>query len=439
MSERAKTRTLVADPLSGAVRRTVLPGGLRVITEAVPAMRSAAVGVWVGVGSRDESPRQAGASHFLEHLLFKGTERRSALDISAEIEAVGGETNAFTTKEYTCYYARVLDDDLPLALDVLGDLITSSVLAAADVETERGVILEEIAMTDDEPGDVVHDRFAEAVFGDRPLGRLVSGTTESVSAMSRRQILDFYHRRYAADRIVVAVAGNLEHRSVLKSVRAAFGPLIGTGHEVAQRRTGATPQLRRSRTVVDARDTEQAHLVLGSQAYSRGDQRRFALGVLNAALGGGMSSRLFQEVREKRGLAYSVYSFGSHFADTGLFGVYAGCAPGKADEVLSLVSAELSRVAADGLTTEEVSRGKGMVKGSLVLGLEDTGSRMTRLGKGELLYRDLLSVDELLTRIDQVTPDEVAAVAADLMARPMSLAVVGPFAGHDFDTPLGWR
>jgi predicted Zn-dependent peptidase len=285
----------------------------------------------------------------------------------------------------------------------------------------------------------VHDRFAEAVFGDRPLGRLVSGTTESVSAMSRRQILDFYHRRYAADRIVVAVAGNLEHRAVLKSVRAAFGPLIGTGHQVAQRRAGATPQLRRSRTVVDARDTEQAHLVLGSQAYSRGDQRRFALGVLNAALGGGMSSRLFQEVREKRGLAYSVYSFGSHFADTGLFGVYAGCAPGKADEVLSLVSAELSKVAADGLTAEEVSRGKGMVKGSLVLGLEDTGSRMTRLGKGELLYRDLLSVDELLTRIDQVTPDEVAAVAADLMARPMSLAVVGPFAGHDFDTPLGWR
>jgi predicted Zn-dependent peptidase len=226
---------------------------------------------------------------------------------------------------------------------------------------------------------------------------------------------------------------------VLKSVRAAFGPLIGTGHEVAQRRAGATPQLRRSRTVVDARDTEQAHLVLGSQAYSRGDQRRFALGVLNAALGGGMSSRLFQEVREKRGLAYSVYSFGSHFADTGLFGVYAGCAPGKADEVLSLVSAELSKVAADGLTAEEVSRGKGMVKGSLVLGLEDTGSRMTRLGKGELLYRDLLSVDELLTRIDQVTPDEVAAVAADLMARQMSLAVVGPFAGHDFDTPLGWR
>jgi len=439
VSERAKTRTLAADALGGAVRRTVLPGGLRVITEAVPAMRSVAVGVWVGVGSRDESPRQAGASHFLEHLLFKGTTRRTALDISAEIEAVGGETNAFTTKEYTCYYARVLDDDLPLALDVLGDLITSSVLDPADVETERGVILEEIAMTDDEPGDVVHDRFAEAVYGDRPLGRLVSGTTDSVSAMTRRQVVDFYRRHYTAGSIVVAVAGNLEHRAVLRQVRAAFAPLLGTGHHVAPRRGGGPARLGRSRTVVDARETEQAHLVLGCGAYPRSDDRRFALGVLNASLGGGMSSRLFQEVREKRGLAYSVYSFGSHFADTGLFGVYAGCAPGKADEVLSLVSAELSRVAADGLRPDEVARGKGMMKGSLVLGLEDTGSRMTRLGKGELLYGDLLSVDELLRRIDAVGTDEVAAVAADLMARPMSLAVVGPFAGHDFDTPLGWR
>ncbi|MGA8112540.1 MAG: pitrilysin family protein [Actinocatenispora sp.] len=436
---RAQTRTLAADPLGGVVRRTVLPGGLRVITEAVPAMRSVSIGIWVGVGSRDEAARQAGASHFLEHLLFKGTEQRTALDISAEIEAVGGETNAFTTKEYTCYYARVLDDDLPLAVDVLGDLITGSVLDPADVETERGVILEEIAMTDDEPGDSVHDLFAEVIFGRHPLGRLVSGTVDTVSAMTRRQILDFYRRRYTAPSIVVAAAGNLDHAKLTRLVRKVFGPLASAddpeARPVAQRDGTWDGGTRQGRIAVDAKDTEQAHLVLGCAAYPRSDERRFALGVLNNSLGGGMSSRLFQEIREKRGLAYSVYSFNTHFSDSGLFGVYAGCAPGKADEVLSLVSEQLAVVAAEGLSAGEVARGKGMFKGSLVLGLEDTGSRMTRLGKGELLYGDVMSVDELLGRIDAVTVEEVRAVAADLLSRPMSLAVVGPFADHDF-TPV---
>ncbi|GAA4218487.1 M16 family metallopeptidase [Actinocatenispora rupis] len=436
MSERAQTRTLAADPLGGTVRRTVLPGGLRVITESVPATRSAAIGVWVGVGSRDESARQSGASHFLEHLLFKGTAKRSALDISAEIEAVGGETNAFTTKEYTCYYARVLDDDLPMAVDVLGDLVTSSVLAPADVETERGVILEEIAMTDDEPADTVHDLFAGAVFGGHPLGRLVSGTVDTVSAMTRRQVLDFYRRRYTGGSIVVAAAGNLDHAKVTKWVRAAFGDLAA-GAPSAPARHATRSNAAAGRIAVDAKDTEQAHLVLGCAAYPRSDERRFTLGVLNAALGGGMSSRLFQEIREKRGLAYSVYSFNTHFSDAGLFGVYAGCAPGKADEVLSLAAEELARVAENGLPAAEVARGKGMMKGSLVLGLEDTGARMTRLGKGELLYGDLMSVDELLARIDAVTVDDVRAVAADLLSRTMSLAVVGPFADHDFTGPLG--
>ena len=435
---RARTRTLAADPLGGVVRRTVLPGGLRVITEAVPAMRSVSIGVWVGVGSRDESPRQAGASHFLEHLLFKGTERRSALDISAAIEAVGGETNAFTTKEYTCYYARVLDDDLPLAVDVLGDLVTGSVLAAEDVETERGVILEEIAMTDDEPGDLVHDLFAGAVYGTHPLGRPVAGTVDTISAMTRRQIADYYRRHYTAPSIVVAAAGNLDHTAVTRLVRKAFGGglLADESHATVANRATPTARAPRERLSVDAKDTEQAHLVLGCRAYQRSDDRRFALGVLNNSLGGGMSSRLFQEIREKRGLAYSVYSFNTHFSDSGLFGVYAGCAPGKADEVLALAVEQLAAVAASGLTDAEVARGKGMLKGSLVLGLEDTGSRMTRLGKGELLYGDLLSVDEILSRIDAVTVDAVREIATDLLTRPMSLAVVGPFADHDFTAAL---
>jgi predicted Zn-dependent peptidase len=436
---RAYTRTIAADPLGGTVRRTVLTNGVRVLTEAIPAMRSVSFGVWVCVGSRDESPALSGVSHFLEHLLFKGTKRRTALDISAQIEAVGGETNAFTTKEYTCYYARVLDADLPLAIDVICDLVTDSVLAAADVETERGVILEEIAMRDDEPADEVHDLFAEAVFGRHPLARQVSGTVESISAMTRRQISTFYRRRYTAPSIVVAAAGNLQHPLVVRRVKEAFERVdrfAGSGPAVPHRPVTPTVPVRARQLAVRAKDTEQAHVVLGGAGLSRDDDRRFALAALNNALGGGMSSRLFQQIRERRGLAYSVYSYTSQYADAGTFGVYAGCAPGKVDEVLSLARDELVRVAADGLTDDEVERGKGMLKGSIVLGLEDTGSRMSRLGKGELLHRELLSVDDLLANVDAVTPDSVREIAAALLAGPLSLAVIGPFDDHDFGSVL---
>jgi predicted Zn-dependent peptidase len=429
------TRTLSADPLGGTVCRTVLPSGLRVLTEAIPAMRSVSFGVWVAVGSRDETPALSGVSHFLEHLLFKGTRKRTALDISAEIEAVGGETNAFTTKEYTCYYARVLDADLPLAIDVVCDLVADSVLAEADVETERGVILEEIAMHDDEPGDEVHDQFARAVYLDHPLGRLISGTEETISPMARPQIEAFYRQRYVAPSIVVAAAGNLDHDRVVEMVRQAFAGtgLDGSGADPAPHRPAepAVP-VHTGRTSVTPKDTEQAHLVLGGAALGRIDQRRFALGVLNNVLGGGMSSRLFQEIREKRGLAYSVYSYTSQYADTGLFAVYAGCAPGKVDEVLELTRAGLAAVAERGVTEAELARGKGMLKGSLVLGLEDTGSRMSRLAKGEMLYGDLLSVDELLAKVNAVSALQVDALAAELLVQPMSLAVIGPFDEGDF-------
>ncbi|WP_306205589.1 M16 family metallopeptidase [Actinoplanes sp. RD1] len=430
---RSATKTL-----GDGVKRTILPSGLRIITEAIPTTRSAALGIWVGVGSRDESATLSGASHFLEHLLFKGTERRSALDISAEIEAVGGETNAFTTKEYTCYYARVLDADLPLAIDVLCDAVAHSVMDPADVETERGVILEEIAMHDDEPGDEVHDLFTEAIFGaDTPLGRLISGTEETITPMTREQIHRFYRSRYKAPRIVVTAAGNLEHATVVRLVRQALAgsPLDSAGAPAAVR-TGKAARVKPPVTVVRNQDTEQAHLVLGTAGLHRDDERRFALGVLNNVLGGGMSSRLFQEVREKRGLAYSVYSYGTQYADAGLFGVYAGCAPGKAEEVLQLIRASLAEVAADGITAEELARGKGMTKGAYVLGLEDTGSRMSRLAKSELLYGDFMGVDELLAKVDAVTLEDVNALAADLLARPMSLAVVGPFADDAF-SPAG--
>ncbi len=429
------TRTLSRADDGSLIRRTVLPGGLRVVTEAMPAVRSVAFGVWAGVGSRDETTRLGGASHYLEHLLFKGTKRRDALDISAALDAVGGELNAFTAKEYTCYYARVLDADLPLAVDVICDMVTSSLIAAGDVDAERGVILEEIAMHDDDPTDAVHDNFSRTVHGDTPLGRPVLGTVDTIGAIERRAIAGYYRRRYRADNLVIAVAGNVDHAKVVRLVRSAFRTAGALGAEdltPAPPRIGGRPTAFHPGVSVLRRPTEQANLVLGTQGIARTDDRRWALGVLNAALGGGMSSRLFQEVREKRGLAYSVYSFASHFADTGVMGVYAGCLPKKVDEVLDICRDQLALVAADGLTEDELARGKGQLRGSLVLGLEDTGSRMSRLGKSELVYGELLGVDEVLASIAEVTPDDVAAVAADVLGGPLALSVIGPFDDADF-------
>ncbi|MFS8497752.1 MAG: pitrilysin family protein [Micromonosporaceae bacterium] len=428
MPRSATTRTLARDRDGGVVRRTVLPSGVRVITEAVPSVRSVAVGVWVAVGSRDESPRLSGASHFLEHLLFKGTRRRTALQISAEIEGVGGDTNAFTSKEYTCYYARVLDDHLPLAIDVVCDLVTGATLAPADVETERGVILEEIAMLDDEPGEEVHDLFARALYGSHPLGRRVIGTVETIAPMTRRQIYGYYRRHYTAPSTVVAAAGRLDHDTVVRLVRRALaGTALGDGTaEPAPPRRGRRPPPVVGGGRVEQRDTEQAHLVAGVPTFGRSDERRFALGVLNNILGGGMSSRLFQVVREQRGLAYSCYSYTHLYAETGMLGIYAGCAPGKADQVVGIVREELERMCRHGVTEAELARGKGMLAGSFALDLEDTGARMTRLGKGELLHDRLLTVDQLRARVDRVTRAQVNDLAAQLLSGPLTLAAIGP-------------
>lgn len=410
-------------------RRTTLPGGLRVVTEAVPGVRSAAFGVWVGVGSRDERPTEAGASHFLEHLLFKGTHRRSALEIASVMDAVGGELNAFTAKEYTCYYARVLDVDLPLAIDVVCDLVTSATCTPEDVEAERGVILEEIAMHDDDPGDVVHDALAEALYGAHPLGRPVIGSVETVGSLTHEAITGYYHGRYVRPELVVSAAGNVDHDAVVRMVEAAFG--AAENAPTNPLRSDSPPEFRAGAVVQD-RPTEQAHLVLGAHGVSRHDDRRWALSVLTNALGGGMSSRLFQEIRENRGLAYSVYSYAAHHHDSGTFGVYAGCAPSKVDEVLQLCREELDAAAECGVTDEEIARAKGHLRGSLVLGLEDTGSQMMRIGKAELVHGQVLSVDALLAHLEAVTPDQVRDVAADLLRQPLSLGIIGPFPDRDF-------
>ena len=390
-------------------------------------MRSVAFGIWVAVGSRDERPSIHGASHFLEHLLFKGTARRDALEISSVMDAVGGEMNAFTAKEYTCYYARVLDEDLALAVDVVSDLVLSSVVTADDVEVERGVILEEIAMHDDDPGDVVHDTFAGALWGDSPLGRPVIGTVDSIESLSRSAIAGFYRRRYDLPHMVVAASGALDHDVLVRLVEQAFGERLTGPATPAPLRPTARPPRSYARVATAERVTEQANLVLGTTALPRDDPRRFALSVLSGALGGGMSSRLFQSVREERGLAYSVYSYTDAHADTGLFGVYAGCSPSKVGEVLDLVRAELADVAEHGVTDEEVRRSQGNLRGSMVLGLEDTGSRMSRLGKAELVHGEVLTPEEVLDRIRAVNPDEVREVARDILTRPRSLAVIGPY------------
>jgi predicted Zn-dependent peptidase len=412
---------------STVLRRTVLPGGLRVVTEAIPGVRSAAFGVWVGVGSRDESPALAGTSHYLEHLLFKGTPRRDALEIASAIEAVGGESNAFTDKEYTCFYARVLDTDLPLAIDVTCDMVTSSLLRAKDVESERAVVLEEIAMRDDDPGDLVHELFAEALYGEHPLGRPIIGSVASIEGLSRRAIHGFYRRRYVPSATVIAAAGHVDHDEVVDRVAAAYGERLAGDPTPAPLRPSRGGPAGGAAVARVERRTEQANLVVGTTALARHDPRRLALAVLSGALGGGQASRLFQSIREERGLAYSVYSYVSSAADTGQFGVYVGCAPKKVDEVLRLVRDGLDEVAAHGLRDEEVARAKGQLRGETVLGLEDTGSRMSRIGKAELMTGELLTVDELLTRIDAVTPEQVREVAAEVLSRPRALGVVGPF------------
>jgi len=425
----------VAGEAGGAlVRRTVLPGGVRVLTEAMPGLRSATIGAWVGVGSRDEATGHHGSTHFLEHLLFKGTGRRTAMEIASAFDEVGGEANAVTGKEHTCYYARVLDDDLPMAVDVLCDMVSDARLDGEDVESERGVILEELAMNDDDPGDVVHERFAEAVLGSHPLGRPIGGTPETIQAVGRADIAAHYAEHYTPPGLVLTVAGGIDHDHVCGLVAEYLSrsgwPLDAAGLPLSRRGGAASaPQVAAgsARRVVVRRQTEQAHVVLGTTSLTATDPRRYAMSVLNTVLGGGMSSRLFQEIREKRGLAYSVYSFSSGYSDSGYFGLYAGCTPSKIDEVVTVLVAELERLAADGVPADELARAHGQLAGGLVLGLEDTGSRMSRLGKAELVYGEYTGLDDALDRVRAVTADDVRSLAADLATRERTLAVVGPF------------
>ncbi|CAB5053660.1 PqqL Predicted Zn-dependent peptidases [Candidatus Nanopelagicaceae bacterium] len=412
-----------------SVKRSVHSSGLRIVTEEVPSVRSAAVGIWVNVGSRDEAPATAGASHFLEHLLFKGTTSRTALEISSSIESVGGEMNAFTSKEYTCFYARVIDTDLPMAIDVVSDLITSSIITALDVDAERKVVLEEIAMRDDDPSDLVHDLFSDTYYGNTPIGRPILGTIDSINGMSRNTVFNYYKKKYLPQDLVVAVAGNIKHKRVVAMVEEALSRdnFLDVLAAPVVRPNIPVKNTKQQSVGLMYKKSEQAHMFYGMEGVARADDRRFSMGVLSAALGGGMSSRLFQEIREKRGLAYSVYAYAQQFAGSGVLGFYAGCNPTKAIEVVEIIRSVLSDVADNGMTHEEIERAKGAVRGSLVLSQEDTGSRMSRIGKNEIVYGQVMDFDDILKAISRVSAEDIREIASEFLVKTPTLALVGPF------------
>lgn len=411
---------------------TTLPNGLRVITETMPSLRSVAMGCWIDTGTRDENENEAGVSHFLEHLLFKGSEKLSAREVNESLDAIGAESNAFTSKEATCYWTRLLDQDLSVGLDVLCEIIQRPAFRPHEIDSERQVVVEEINMNEDDPSDVVFENFTTAVFAGHPLEQPVLGTRESIRAMTRDDIHGYWKRRYGAGSLVIAAAGSVDHASVVEMVAERFGDWSGDGVDHHFSPATVVPVVSLTR-----RETEQAHLVLGGPGLERSDERRWAFEVLNHVMGSGMSSRLFREVREERGLAYAVYGFKLAYADNGAWGVHVGTTPNQTDTALTVIRDELAKVVEQGITAEELERAKGSMRGGLALSLEDSNSRMVRLGRDELAGMPHLSVDERLEKLEAVDLDMVKAVASDVYGDPIRvMGAVGPFDDGELDSYL---
>ncbi len=421
------SRLILRDPGGITVHRTDIPSGPRVFTEVIPAVRSVSLGVWVPIGSRHETPATAGATHFLEHLLVKGTRRRSAFDIAADVEGVGGEINAFTTKEYTVYHVRLLDEHLDVAVDVLADMLGSSLLRTADIDSEREVVLEEIAMSEDDPVDVVRQELEADLFAGHPLAAPVAGTVASVTAMRSAALRGHYRRYYAPDNYVITAVGSASHRRVVGAVRRAFGQATAP---VRAPRTVKPPRPPASGRRRVRRSFEQVNLMRAYPGIMRDDSRRYAMAVLHTILGGGMSSRLFQEVRERRGLAYTVSAFRSSYRDAGLFGFHAGCAPEKVSSTLEVVDSVLADVVSAGLADAEIKAAKNQVKGQMVLDLEDPGMRLMRLGVRALFDERMVGLSEGLAAVDAVRKAEVEALAEEILTGPAVDVMVGPREGQ---------
>lgn len=389
------------------------------VMERIPTSRSVSFGIWVKTGSRNEVPEQGGISHFIEHMLFKGTQRFDAKDIAEQFDAIGGNVNAFTSKEYTCYFAKVLDEHLPIAVDVLSDMFFRSLLDDEELRKEKNVIVEEISMYEDTPDDIVHDLVSQAAYGEHPLALPILGTEEKLRTMSSEHLRKYMQEHYTIQNTVISVAGNIDD-GVIQLLEKYFGDFSNVGKAGVPSVPDFLGGLEYRR-----KKTEQNHICLSFPGLRIGDDKQYAMALLNNAIGGGMSSRLFQEIREKRGLAYSVYSYHSSHADSGLFTVYAGTAPRQTKEVLDLTKEILADVSVKGMTDKELSKGKEQLKGSLILSLESTGSRMNRLGKNELMLGRHYTLDEMIARIEAVTMDDVNAVLKGMFQQPFSLAMVG--------------
>jgi len=408
---------------------TRLPNGIRVVSEQLPDLASTTIGIWVENGSRYEVPEKAGISHFLEHLFFKGTARRTATQIAEEIDAVGGVLNAFTGKEYTCYYAEVLREHLPLALDLLADIFTASSFASEEIDRERSVIIQEISQVEDTPDDYVHELFNLAFWPGHPLSRPIAGSAQTVSALGRQDFLEFLAARYRPDRVLIAAAGNLSHDELVSVTAAKFGALTGRSMTV-----DGGPPAPVAGVVVHEKALEQVHLCLGTPGISQTDADRYPAHLLNVALGGGMSSRLFQEIRERRGKAYTVYSFLSSYLDAGYLGVYVGTSAEWTREVVGVIRGELERVTREGLAVAELVRAKNQMKGNMLLGLETSDSRMSRLAKNEIYFGRDVPLDEVAAGIDAVSNDDILRVARRLLGPcGFALTVLGDLKGNRLD------
>ena len=412
--------------------KTELDNGVRIVTERMEHVKSASVGIWVNVGSRDEAEQEGGISHLIEHMIFKGTNRRTALEIAKEIDGVGGMSNAFTSKEFTCFHAKVMSDHLPLVTDLLTDIFLESRFDPEDLERERQVILQEIKMVDDTPDELVHVMFAQHLWPGHPVGRPVMGTLGTVGAISRDDIRDYLKRAYLPTRIVISAAGDVDHQAICDLMGPAFSALPQVGPDTSRQ----PPRTARGLNSVD-KGLEQMHVCLGSGFPSIQDERRFAAALLNIILGGNMSSRLFQEIREKRGLAYSVFSFFSAYLDTGMLGIYAGVEPRDARETVRLVLVELDRLLAGDISPQELAASQEHLKGNIILGAESVDNRMTRLAKNELTYNRQIEFDEVLDAVRRVTLDDVVALAREhLQPENLSLTALGPLGEADLPDAL---